>query len=192
MLKKLNRQEQVLITCSEGLRHEPTDFELIYESGMACFKLGRFKEAYAAFKESIGANRKFVRGYISLCEVSLKLEKDQEGLEVLQKCLKDNRDVMKSTELKEINVWTGVIKMNLKDYKGAISCFSLVLSQPPIIESVKSKLAFCFEEEGNISFSKKNFSDALQCYSEALKYDPRGISLLNNAGLAYQNINNLK
>lgn len=72
---------------------------------------------------------------------------------------------MKSTELKEIYLCMGVIKMNLKDFKEAIRCFSSVLSQPPIIESVKGKLAFCLEEEGNQSFAKKNFSDALQCYS---------------------------
>jgi tetratricopeptide (TPR) repeat protein len=30
----------------------------------------------------------------------------------------------------------------------------------------------------------------LTCYSEALKYDQKRITLLNNTGLAYQNINN--
>ena len=72
---------------------------------------------------------------------------------------------MKNSEFKEINVCIGIIRMNLKDYKEAIKCFSLALSQPPIMENVKAKLAFCLEEEGNISFSKKNFSDALTCYS---------------------------
>jgi hypothetical protein len=45
--------------------------------GLACFKLGRLREAESAFKDSINGNRKFVRGYISLGEVSYKLEKDK-------------------------------------------------------------------------------------------------------------------
>lgn len=43
ILKKLNKQDDILQTCNEGLKHEPTDFELIYESGLAYYKLNRLK-----------------------------------------------------------------------------------------------------------------------------------------------------
>ncbi len=81
--------------------------------------------------------------------------------------------------------------MNLKRYKEAIQCFQFVLSQPPPNPHAKVKLAMCLEEEGNISFKNKNYSDALQCYNESLKYDPNRISVINNAGMSYKNINNI-
>jgi hypothetical protein len=51
------------------------------------------------------------------------LEKDKEGLEVLNTCLKLNSDVLKLIEKKEIKVLMGTIYMNMKQYKPAIDCF---------------------------------------------------------------------
>jgi tetratricopeptide (TPR) repeat protein len=97
--------------------------------------------------------------------------------------------VLKFIEKKEIKILMGTIYMNMKQYKAAIDCFREVLSQRPINESVKVKLAICLEEYGNYFFSNHQFSDALTCYNESLNYDNR-ISVINNQGLAYQNINN--
>ena len=81
----------------------------------------------------------------------------------------------------------GTIYMNSKQYKNAIECFKEVLSQRPIIEHVKGKVAVCLEEYGNIFFGEQAYNDALVCYTEALKYENR-ISSINNSGLAYLNM----
>jgi tetratricopeptide (TPR) repeat protein len=54
--------------------------------------------------------------------------------------------------------------MNAGQYREAASCFRAILNEKPIIETAKGRLATCLEEEGNIFFSKKNFSEALKCY----------------------------
>lgn len=60
--------------------------------------------------------------------------------------------------------WKGALKMNAGQYREAASCFRAILNEKPIIETAKGRLATCLEEEGNIFFSKKNFSEALKCY----------------------------
>lgn len=83
-----------------------------------------------------------------------------------------------------MKILMGTIYMNSKQYKNAIECFKEVLSQKPIIEHVKGKVAACLEEYGNVFFSEQSFKDALVCYTEALKYDNR-LSSINNSGLCY-------
>lgn len=56
-------------------------------------------------------------------------------------------------------------------------------------DQVKSKLSYCFEEQGNLYFEKQYYSESLNYYNQALALERR-TSILNNAGLAYQNINN--
>ena len=57
--------------------------------------------------------KKYSKAYIALADCFYKLEKDKEGLEVLDSCLKLNSDVLKLVEKKEIRVLMGTIYMNM-------------------------------------------------------------------------------
>lgn len=73
-----------------------------------------------------------MKAYIALADCYYKLERNQEGLDILNNCLDCNKDVIKSIEKKEIKILIGTIYMNGKQYKDAIDCFREVLSQRPI------------------------------------------------------------
>lgn len=143
ILKKLKRTSEVLSTCKMALKSEPTDFEVLYELGLSLMTLQRYNEAYESLKECIKSNKKYSRAHIALADCNYKLKRDKDGLEVLKDCLSLNADVLLSIEKKEIQTLMGTIYMSLGEYKLAIDHFREVLSQRPINESVKPKLAIC-------------------------------------------------
>jgi tetratricopeptide (TPR) repeat protein len=85
----------------------------------------------------------YTKAYIVLADCYYKMNKDSEALDILRNCLQTKSDVLKSIEKKEIKILMGTIYMNMKQYKPAIDCFREVLSQRPINETVKVKLAIC-------------------------------------------------
>jgi tetratricopeptide (TPR) repeat protein len=190
VLKKEQRYEEVIKTCKAALKYEPTDYQLSYEEGLADLRLHRYSEAYSCLSQAISLNKKYVRAYVTLGEACCKMNRN-DGLELLEKCMAENRDVIRLAELKELRYWVGIFRMKYGQFKEAGEHFKWIVQQKPVNEAAKKRLVDCLEEEGHVFFKRKNFSDALECYGEALQYDPDRLSLYNNAGLAHQKINSL-
>ena len=125
-----------------ALKHDPVNFVINYEEGMAYLRLNRYNEALNSLRESLSLNKKFVRAHIALGEAHLKMGR-LEGLQFLEKCIEDNKDVMKSSELKELRYWIGMFKMSQKEYQEAAAYFKYIVNQKPVNLLAKEKLVEC-------------------------------------------------
>ena len=63
ILKKLNRNEEMLALTSTALQYDPKDNELYYYQGYGQVKFDLLDQAYQSFKQCIKMDRKNIKAY---------------------------------------------------------------------------------------------------------------------------------
>ncbi|MEK7485158.1 MAG: tetratricopeptide repeat protein [Planctomycetota bacterium] len=78
----------------------------------------------------------------------------------------------------------GQLKLNRKDYSGAISDFSEAIRLNP-------QYVYAYDNRGAAKYEKGNFTEAIADYTEAIRLNPNAIEIYNNRGRAKQGIGDL-
>ncbi|OHT12567.1 TPR Domain containing protein [Tritrichomonas foetus] len=174
---KAGNLEEALSHYDKAIELDP--FNVVYTNNKASVlnKQGKYEEAIKLCEESIAKGREhnasyeaIARAYQKIASAQASMGKIDLAIESLKSSLLEKKDPQVQRELKRLE--NLLAKKKAQEYEN-----------PELAEQAK--------QEGNTFFANKEFPQAIERYSEAIKRAPRNPALYSNRAAAYSKLGEL-
>ena len=181
------------------LKVQPKHPDANHNIGILAAGIGKTNEALSFFKIALEANSKVPQYWLSYINTLIKLQKLDQALQALHKCLragiieerpgekakeKDKKSLTIKHGFAKAHLDIGDLLQNKKKSEAAISSYKEAIS-------IKPDYAEAYVNMANVLHSKGKIQSAIDKYLKSLEFQPDRAETYYNLGLAYKNTGDL-